>query len=157
MLTALDSVAQSCLTLRPHELQPARLLCPWDSPGKNTGVGCHAFLQGIFQTQGSNSQFPVSPELAGQFFTTGKLSVTYDCDVTVSAEAGLYSWTSGYNRVFPTMEGRPACQSFAFSSQLECEFPARRAQVLCFSTRPSMMPSASVMRADIHQRLHQIP
>ena len=31
-----------------------RLLCPWDSPGKNTGVGCHALLQGIFPTQGSN-------------------------------------------------------------------------------------------------------
>ena len=29
-------------------------LCPWDSPGKNTGVGCHALLQGIFPTQGSN-------------------------------------------------------------------------------------------------------
>ena len=34
---------------------PARLLCPWDSPGKHTGVGCHAFLQGIFLTQGLNS------------------------------------------------------------------------------------------------------
>ena len=32
----------------------ARLLCPWNSPGKNTGVGCHALLQGIFLTQGSN-------------------------------------------------------------------------------------------------------
>ena len=31
-----------------------RLLCPWDSPGKNTGMGCHALLQGIFPTQGSN-------------------------------------------------------------------------------------------------------
>ena len=30
----------------------ARLLCPWDSPGKNTGVGCHALLQGIFPTLG---------------------------------------------------------------------------------------------------------
>ena len=30
---------------RPHGLQPTRLLCPWDSPGKNTGVGCHFFLQ----------------------------------------------------------------------------------------------------------------
>ena len=28
-------------SLRPHRLQPTRLLCPWDSPGKNTGVGCH--------------------------------------------------------------------------------------------------------------------
>ena len=34
--------------------EPPRLLCPWDSPGKNTGVGCHALLQGIFLTQGSN-------------------------------------------------------------------------------------------------------
>ena len=40
-------------SLRPHGLQPARLLCPWDSPDKNTGVGCRARLQGIFPTQGS--------------------------------------------------------------------------------------------------------
>ena len=43
-------VVQSCLTL----CGPARLLCPWDFPGKNTGVGCHSLLQGIFPTQGSN-------------------------------------------------------------------------------------------------------
>ena len=30
----------------PHRQQPARLHCPWDSPGKNTGVGCHFLLQG---------------------------------------------------------------------------------------------------------------
>ena len=42
-------------SLWPHGLQPARLLCPWDSPGKNnTGVGWHALLQGIFLTQGLN-------------------------------------------------------------------------------------------------------
>ena len=34
-----------------------RLLCPWDSPGKNTGVGCHSLLQGILLTQGSNPGF----------------------------------------------------------------------------------------------------
>ena len=39
---------------RPHGLWPTRILCPWDSPGKNTGVGCHSLLQGIFLTQGSN-------------------------------------------------------------------------------------------------------
>ena len=32
----------------------SRLLCPWDSPGKNIGVGCHFLLWGIFWTQGSN-------------------------------------------------------------------------------------------------------
>ena len=42
-------------SLRPHGLWPARLLCPWDSPGKHPGVSCHALLQGIFPTQGPNS------------------------------------------------------------------------------------------------------
>ena len=36
---------QSCPTLRPQRRQPTRLPCPWDSPGKNTGVGCHFLLQ----------------------------------------------------------------------------------------------------------------
>ena len=36
---------QSCPTLRPHRRQPSRLRRPWDSPGKNTGVGCHFLLQ----------------------------------------------------------------------------------------------------------------
>ena len=49
----------SCLavsdSLWPQGLWLTRLLCPWDSPGKNTGVGCHSLLQGIFLTQGSDS------------------------------------------------------------------------------------------------------
>ena len=32
-------------SVRPHRRQPTRLLCPWDFPGKNTGVGCHFLLQ----------------------------------------------------------------------------------------------------------------
>ena len=45
--------AKLCLTIcNPKE--PARLLCPCDSPGKNTGVTCHFLLQGIFSTQGLN-------------------------------------------------------------------------------------------------------
>ena len=39
-------------SLQPFGLQPTRLLSPWDSPGKNTGVGCHTLLQEIFLTQG---------------------------------------------------------------------------------------------------------
>ena len=37
-------VAQSCLTLRSHGLESTRFLCLWDSPGKNTGVGCHFLI-----------------------------------------------------------------------------------------------------------------
>ena len=41
-------------SLWPHELWPARLFCPWDFPGKNTGMGCHFLLQEIFQIQRLN-------------------------------------------------------------------------------------------------------
>ena len=40
--------------LQPHGLQPTRLLCPWDFPDKDTGMGCHFLLQRIFLTQGLN-------------------------------------------------------------------------------------------------------
>ena len=49
-------VSQLCPTLcDPMDCRsPARLLCPWNSPGKNIGVGSHSLLQEIFPTQGSN-------------------------------------------------------------------------------------------------------
>ena len=40
-------------SLQTFGLQPTRLLCPWDFPGKSTGAGCHFLLQGIFLTQWS--------------------------------------------------------------------------------------------------------
>ena len=45
-------------SLWPRGLEPARLLCPWTSPGKNTGVGSHSLLQGIFSAQGWNLGLP---------------------------------------------------------------------------------------------------
>ena len=58
-------VTELCLTLlQPYGLQPVRLLCPWDCPGKNTGEGCHFLLQGIFPGQESNLL------LAGRFLIT---------------------------------------------------------------------------------------
>ena len=56
-------------SLQPHGLQPARLLCPWGFPGKNSGVvgkGSLALLQGNLPNPGME---PVSPALAGSFFT----------------------------------------------------------------------------------------
>ena len=52
----LVSVSHSVVpnSLRLHGLQPTRLLCPWDFPGKDIGLGCHFLLQGIFPAQGSN-------------------------------------------------------------------------------------------------------
>ena len=48
-------------SLRPHELWPTRLLCPWNSPGQNSGVGCRFLLQGIE---------PTSPAFVGRLFTS---------------------------------------------------------------------------------------
>ena len=59
-------------SLWPHGLEPTRLLCPWGSPGKNSEVGCHALLQGIFLTWRSNLTL-MSPVLTGEFSTTGPL------------------------------------------------------------------------------------
>ena len=56
-------------SVQHYGLKPIRLLCPWDSPGQNTGVGCHALLQGTFPPQGSNPSLLMSPALAGWFFT----------------------------------------------------------------------------------------
>ena len=47
-------VSQSCPILVTPWTVARQVPCPWDSPGKNTGVGCHFLLEGIFLTQGSN-------------------------------------------------------------------------------------------------------
>ena len=58
-------VTKSCPTLCYHGLQPAGLFCPWNSTVKNTGMGYHSLLQGIFPIQGSNQ----GPHIRGRFFT----------------------------------------------------------------------------------------
>ena len=68
-------------SLQPCGLQPARLLCSWNSPGKNIGVGCQFLLQGIVPFPGMELVSLVSPELVGWFFTTEphELSGYYFC------------------------------------------------------------------------------
>ena len=55
-------------SLQPYGLQPSRLLCPGDSPGRNTVVGCHFLLHSIFP--GIKLTSLTSPALASQFLTT---------------------------------------------------------------------------------------
>ena len=57
--------------MQPPRRQPTRLLSPWNSPGKNTGVDCHALLQGTFPGMEPTSLIP--PVLAGRFFTTSAI------------------------------------------------------------------------------------
>ena len=66
------------ISLRPHGLQPMRVLCPWDFPDMNTWLGCHFLLQGIFPTQGSNlrllhcqvDSLPLSLQGSPRYITT---------------------------------------------------------------------------------------
>ena len=49
-------------SVQPHRRQPTRLLCPWDSPGKNTGVGCHFLLQCMKVKSQPDTSGPHGPE-----------------------------------------------------------------------------------------------
>ena len=76
-------------SLQPYGLQPARLLCPWDSLGNNTEVDCHALLYGIFPTHEPASL--TSPALAGRFFTT---SATWEAQEWYTKVLEYHSVTS---------------------------------------------------------------
>ena len=64
-------------SLQPHGLQPARLLCPWDSPGKNTGVGSLSLLQGIFPTQELNQGLLHCRQILYQLSYQGRPIILY--------------------------------------------------------------------------------
>ena len=70
---------QSCLTVRPHRQQPTRLPHPWDSPGMNTGVGCHFLLQCM--------KVKSESEVAQSFLT---LSDPMDCSLPGSSIHGIF-------------------------------------------------------------------
>ena len=69
---------QSCPTVRPHRWQPTRLPRPWDSPGKNTGVGCHFLLQ-CMKVKGES-------EVAQSYPTLGD---PMDCSLPGSSSMGF--------------------------------------------------------------------
>ena len=58
MLTTIHNVWSESRSVVSDSLWPHGLYSPWNSPGQNTGVGCHTLLQGIFPTQGSSPGLP---------------------------------------------------------------------------------------------------
>ena len=73
-------VPQLCPTLcDPMDCSPPGSSVHRDFPDKNTGVGCHTLLQGIFQTQGLNPPLTI-PALAGGFFTTSATWEALKCN-----------------------------------------------------------------------------
>ena len=90
-------LSRECMLSHVQLFATPWLLCPWDSPGKNTRVSCHFLPQGIFPTQGSNP-FPASPTLASRFFATeppGKSLVCVCvcvCVCVLAAQSCLTLW-----------------------------------------------------------------
>ena len=69
---------QLCLTLWSQGLESIRLLCPWNSQSKNTGVGCHSLLWGISLTQGSNPVLPLFRQILDCLSHQGKPQTNYN-------------------------------------------------------------------------------
>ena len=82
-------------------LYPARVLCPWDSPGKNTGVCCHFLLQGIFPTQESNlGLLPCRQTL---------YQLSYEGSPHISDNTGYLSFSLTYSTKHNTLWVHPCC------------------------------------------------
>ena len=90
-------VQSSCVWLKPRDLQHAGLPCPslspgWDSAGKNTGVGCHALLQGVFLTQGSNPSLPNRQVDSSPSELRGKPHACHLLKLKVAGKVPGHSW-----------------------------------------------------------------
>ena len=100
-------MCQVCFSLNcvrlcdPMDCGPARLLCSQDSSGKNTGVGCHALLQGIFPTQGLNPGLPYCRQILyllshqgnPRILEVGSLSLLQGIFLTQESNQGLLHCT----------------------------------------------------------------
>ena len=133
-------------SLQPYGLQPARLLCPQDSPGKNTGVRCPALLQGIFPTQGSKLSL-VSPTLQAGSLPTKPLgqlrtmqgpwkrssappqSSTCVCPLPRSPSCRPPSLQAGPPAITWEACPPPSAQPLALPSHMPCHLPARQSSL----------------------------
>ena len=78
-------------SLRAPGLQPVRLLCPQNFPGKNTGVGFHSLLQGIFLTKGLNSDLLCLLQWQVDSLPLSPLEILYHCPAMLSHSVMPYS------------------------------------------------------------------
>ena len=90
-----------CLALlRRHGLKLARLLCPWDFPGKNTGMGCHSLLRGIFPTPGLKPCLPHWQEGSLPLSHQGSPSVSL---ISESSFISRFCFAGAYFRFFSNL------------------------------------------------------
>ena len=115
-------VAQLCLTLQPPWTAAHRALCPWNSLGKNTGVGSHSLLQWIFRTQGSNSHLLESSVFTAE--PSGK-PISSNLLQTSSKIIVLLFHTTHYlpNSAFPWLQSREVQSKSCLLRSTSVSFP----------------------------------
>ena len=86
-------------------MEPTRLLCPWDSPGKTTGVGCHALLQRNLPNPAIDPRSLMSPALAGRFFTICSTSPGKATGSPVKGQGPPQAWSARETPEHP--QGKP--------------------------------------------------
>ena len=102
-----ESVSHSFVSnsLQPHGLYSTRLLCPWASPGKNTGVGCHALLQRNLPNSAIEPRSLMSPALADGFFTICSTSPGKATGSPVKGQGPPQAWSARETPEHP--QGKP--------------------------------------------------
>ena len=109
------------ISLQPYQLQPARLLCPWDSPGKDwSGFPCSP--PGSLPNPGIKPTSPMSPALAGWFFTT---SATWEVPKAWLLDLNilLYSQQESFlQKIFFALISQSPCVSMISPCHTEHEF-----------------------------------
>ena len=94
-------------SLWPHGQKPTRLCRPWDFPGKNTGVGCHFLLQGIFPTQGLNPGLLHCRQTLYHLSHQGRDQTQVSCiagrvlTIWATREAPMARWAVGKSQLLP--------------------------------------------------------
>ena len=111
-------------SLGPHGPQPTRLLSPWSSPGKNTGVGSHFLLQGISQIQGSNSHLLCGRQILYRLSHQGGPLIS-----------SLFQ--------FPPEQETGRGSSIANQSTISTELTGTRGSTRCLHVYPDKFPGAA--------------
>ena len=119
-------------SVQPHRRQPTRLPCPWDSPGKNTGVGCHFLLQCM--------KVKSESEVAQSCLT---LSDPMDCSPPGSSIHGIsrQEYWSGMLLPSPTTDGASLQIQLRFICLLSFHEWNPSVDVLSFSGSSSVSPT----------------
>ena len=129
-----------------------RLLCPWDSPGKNTGMSCHFLLQGNFLTQVSDPSLPASPESACDAGDSGRFFYLQSHWGSLNPPLGGGSLFQPPSRSLSPIH---LCFLTYSPSQMTCSLPARQCalpwSMFFLLEHPSFPPRLSLQTADSRQ------